>query len=318
MALAFPSHGRMIVSWRLMVLGAASLISPYMFLSNLIAASVPLQAEPVWADAPLPFAEYITNSIVTTVIVILLVLAFARGATRHMQMVPGTRQNLFEALVEGLYTLLEGIVGNNMIRKTFGFLASIFIFLLASNWFGLLPGVGSVGWGPSDGAFLTVSTVEEPLLRPGSADLNMTLGLATVSMILWFVWSVQEVGFVGLIKHIFAPKGGMTGILGMVLVPVFLVVGLFELISISTRLISLSLRLFGNIYAGENILGMMINIGRDFGLGPAASAIISVIVPIPFYILELGVGALQAFVFMLLCAVYIQLSTSHDEEEEAH
>jgi len=281
--------------------------------SHILAASVPLNAEPVWADAPVPFAEYITNSIVTTFIVILFVLWFARGATRHMQMVPGQRQNLFEALIEGLYVMLEGIVGKHMIKKTFGFFASVFIFLIFSNWFGLIPGVGSIGWGPSTGGFMSVSVVEEPLLRPGSADLNLTLGLAAVSMVLWFIWSVREVGFVGLIQHIFAPKGGMTGVLGAVLVPVFLVVGLFELISISTRLLSLSLRLFGNIYAGENILGMMITIGREFGLGPVGSAIASVIIPIPFYVLEFGVGALQAFVFMLLCAVYVQLTTTHEE-----
>lgn len=284
-----------------------------MFLSNLIAASVPLNAEPIWAEAPVPFAEYITNSIVMTTLVVLFVLWFARGATRNMQLVPGARQNLFEALVEGLYTLLEGIVGKHMIHKTFGFFASLFIFLLFSNWFGLLPGVGSIGWGPSNGTPLTVTTVTEPLLRPGSADLNLTLGLAAISMVLWFIWTIREVGIGGLIKEIFGPKGGMTGILGKVLVPVFLIVGVFEVISISTRIISLSLRLFGNIYAGENILGMMIGIGHEFGLGPVGSAILSVIVPIPFYVMELGVGALQAFVFMLLCAVYVQLTTTHEE-----
>jgi F-type H+-transporting ATPase subunit a len=144
----------------------------------------------------------------------------------------------------------------------------------------------------------------------------MTLGLAAIAMILWLVWSIQEVGVGGILHHIFGPKGGMTGIMGKVLVPVFFVIGILEVISIATRPVSLSLRLFGNIYAGENILGMMIGIGHEFHLPEVATAILSVIVPIPFYFLELMVGLLQAFVFMLLCAVYIQLSTSH--EEEAH
>jgi F-type H+-transporting ATPase subunit a len=92
------------------------------------------------------------------------------------------------------------------------------------------------------------------------------------------------------------------------------VIGILEVISIATRPVSLSLRLFGNIYAGENILSLMIGIGHEFHLPEWATAILGVIVPIPFYFLEVMVGLLQAFVFMLLCAVYIQLSTSHDED----
>lgn len=283
------------------------------------AATVPLKAQPIWQDAPVPFAEWLTNSIFVTALVVGLIIFLARRATRHMELVPQGGQNFFEALVEGLYTLLEGIVGRHMIGKTFSFLASLFVFLVVTNWFGLMPGVGSIGWGVpvEDGLPLAVKSVSEPLLRPGSADLNLTLGLAAIAMVLWLVWSIQEVGIGGLLSHIFAPKGGMTGIARTLLIPVFLFVGLLELISIATRPISLSLRLFGNIYAGENVLGLMIGLGRDIGLPPVFAAIASVIIPIPFYLLELMVGVLQAFVFMLLCAVYIQLSTSH-EEEGAH
>jgi len=279
-----------------------------------IIAFVPLKAEPVWHDAPVTFLQWLTNSILVTAIVICLILFFARGATYHMRLIPNGRQNLFEALIEGLYNLLEGIVGRHMIGKTFSFLASLFIFILISNWFGLLPGVGSIGWGPATHYPGLVKVVEEPLLRPATADLNMTLGLAAVAMILWFYWTMREVGLGGFLYHIFGPKGGMTGILAKIFVPIFFLVGLLEVISIATRPISLSLRLFGNIYAGENILGLMIGIGREFGFPPFVAAIASVIVPIPFYILELFVGLLQAFVFMLLCAVYIQLSTAHEEE----
>lgn len=278
----------------------------------IFAASVPLNAESILGDS-VPFLAWLTNSILVTGIVILVVTWFARGATAKMAMVPGGRQNFFEALVEGLYTLLEGIVGRHMIAKTFSFLASLFIFIVASNWFGLLPGVGSIGWGEGEGFFKT--SITEPLLRPATADLNMTLGLAALAMILWLVWSLQEVGVGGMLHHIFGPKGGMTGFMGKVLVPVFFLIGILEVISIATRPVSLSLRLFGNIYAGENILTMMIGIGHEFHLPDWATYALSVIIPIPFYFLELMVGVLQAFVFMLLCAVYIQLSTSHDEEE---
>ncbi len=280
----------------------------------IFAASVPLNAEPIWQDAPVPFAEWLTNSILVTGIVIFVVTLFARRATAQMKLVPEGRQNLFEALVEGLYTLLEGIVGRHMIAKTFSFLASLFIFILISNWFGLLPGVGSIGWGQGPNAVSL--EVTEPLLRPATADLNMTLGLASLAMVLWLVWSIQEVGVGGILHHIFGPKGGMTGMMGKILVPVFFIIGILEVISIATRPVSLSLRLFGNIYAGENILALMIGIGHQFHLPEWATYVLSVIVPIPFYFLELMVGLLQAFVFMLLCAVYIQLTTSH--EEEAH
>jgi F-type H+-transporting ATPase subunit a len=210
--------------------------------------------------------------------------------------------------------MLESIVGRHMIAKTFSFLASLFIFILVSNWFSLLPGVGSIGWG--EGKHWWALDVHEPILRPATADLNMTLGLAALAMILWLVWSIQEVGIGGLLHHIFGPKGGMTGLMGKVLVPVFFLIGILEVVSIATRPISLSLRLFGNIYAGENILGMMMSIGKEFHLPDFGVYLLSVIVPIPFYGLELMVGLLQAFVFMLLCAVYLQLSTSH--EDEAH
>jgi F-type H+-transporting ATPase subunit a len=279
----------------------------------LFAAAVPLNAEPIWPGAQMPFLQYLTNSILVTAIVIVVVTIFARRACAQMKLVPVGSQNLFEALIEGLYNMLEGIVGRHMIGKTFGFLASLFIFILVSNWFGLLPGVGSIGWGPASGAF-SVKEVHEPLLRPGTADLNMTLGLAMLAMLLWLVWSLQEVGVGGMLHHIFGPKGGMPGLMGKVLVPVFFVIGILEVISIATRPVSLSLRLFGNIYAGENILSLMMGIGHEFHLPEWATFILGMIVPIPFYFLELMVGLLQAFVFMLLCAVYIQLSTSHDED----
>lgn len=284
-----------------------------MVFPNIIAATVPLNAEPV------PFATWLTNSILVAVIVAVIVVLFARNATKNMQLIPDRRQNFFEALVEGLYTLLEGVVGRHMISRTFGFLATLFIYILFSNWFGLIPGVGTIGWGePAHGSIpFNLSEVETPLLRASTADLNMTLGLAAVAMVLWLFWSLQEVGLKGFLLHIFGPKGGMTGVLGAVLVPVFFVIGLLELISIATRPVSLSLRLFGNIYAGENILHLMGNIGADLaGLHGIPAFLSSIIIPIPFYILETAVGLLQAFIFMLLCAVYIQLSTSH--EEDAH
>lgn len=267
---------------------------------------------PISADAPFPGAPWFTNSMIVTIIVTTLLVILARRATARMQIVPGGGQNLFEAMVEGLYEMFEGIVGKHMIPKCFTLLATLFIFILAANWFGLLPGVGTVGFGERTGP-LSLSEVEHPLLRPSNADLNMTLAMALLFMVLWLYWTVREVGTGGFILHLFAPKGGLKGVLAWALLPLFIFVGLIEIVSIAFRPVSLSLRLFGNIFAGENLLHAMGAIGEN--LPPPIPFIMSVVLPLPFYFLELLVGFLQALVFTLLCAVYIQLSTSHDEEE---
>ncbi|MBN8710823.1 MAG: F0F1 ATP synthase subunit A [Verrucomicrobia bacterium] len=287
-----------------------------MLLNLIIASSLTLNA-PNFSESELGvgYFEWLTNSILATFIVVAAIVFWARQATRNMQIVPGPTQNLFEAVVEFLYDMLEGIVGKHMVGRVFSLLASLFIFILIANWFGLLPGVGSIGWGHPDhsghGFDITV-----PLLRPTTADLNMTLGMATVFMFFWIYWTLSEVGVKNFLAHIFGVKGGLKGIAALLLAPIFFFVGIIEVISILFRPVSLSLRLYGNVFAGENLLSSMINLGRDLGLPDWLSAGMSVLVPIPFYFLELLVGVLQALVFTLLCAVYIQLSTTHDEEEE--
>ena len=259
------------------------------------------------------YLEWLTNSIFVAAVCSLAVVWLARSATRQMALVPGVAQNLFELLIEGLYETLEEIVGKRLIKKTFGLFATLFIYILVNNWFGLVPGVGSVGWGkPTEHGFdLTV-----PLLRPTTADLNATLAMALVFMVLWLVWTIQEVGFLGFLHHLFGVKGGLKGLMAKLLVPIFFIVGLIEVVSILFRPVSLSLRLFGNIFAGENLLSTMITLGRTLHFPDWVAAVASVTLPLPFYFLELLVGILQATVFMLLCAVYLQLSTAHDEEEE--
>lgn len=284
---------------------------------SVIASSLTLNAPSLFGEEHLniPFLEWLSNSIFVSFIVVALVLYWARASTIRMEIVPGRTQNLFEAIIEALYEMLEGIVGKHMVHRTFSLLATLFIFILISNWFALLPGVGSVGWGKIDGPFHYISNIEVPFLRPTTADLNMTLGMAAVFMALWFYWTVSETGLWNFFKHEFGVKGGLKGLGAMLLAPIFFFVGIIEIISILFRPVSLSLRLFGNVYAGETLLGSMINLGHELHLPAFVAYIMSVIVPIPFYFLELLVGVLQALVFTLLCAVYIQLSTSHDEEE---
>ena len=151
------------------------------------------------------------------------------------------------------------------------------------------------------------------MLRPANADLNLTLGMALVFTFFWTIWSFQELGAGGFISHIFGSKGDVQGILKYPLVVIFAFVGVIEVISIAFRPVSLSLRLFGNIYAGENLMHTMSGLGETMGMPSVVSLIMKVIVPIPFYFLELLVGVVQALVFTLLCAVYLKLTTSHDD-----
>src|SRR6202011_4931473 len=145
-----------------------------MQVSTLIAAEqISVNATPVS-----PLASWFTNSFLFTVIVTALIVWVARWATRDMQLVPSGPQNLFEGVVETLYNTFSGIVGRHMIPKVFPLLATLFIFILAANWFGLIPGVGTIGFGKITGPAHSIEHLDRPLLRPASADLNMTLGMA--------------------------------------------------------------------------------------------------------------------------------------------
>jgi len=293
---------------------------PMNFLPILASGGLPLHAPTYFSEERMgvPYLEWLTSSMLATFLVVGIIIYLARQATRQLEIIPGPSQNVFEAVMVILYDTLEGIVGKHMVGKVFSLLATLFIFILTANWFGLLPGVGSIGWGHVEGSFRNIAHVEEPILRPTTADLNMTLGMALVFMCFWVYWTFSEVGLVSFLKHEFGVKGGLTGAMAVMLAPIFFFVGIIEVVSIGFRPISLSLRLFGNVFAGENLLTTMITLGNTLGMPGWASALVSVIVPIPFYFLELLVGLIQAMVFVLLCSVYIQLSTSHDEGEAQH
>ncbi len=256
----------------------------------------------------------ITSSMVLCWAVALILIVSAQIATRNIKDVPVGAQNFWEWLVESLYTFLEGVIGHHLVKKTFWFFATIFIFILFTNWFGLIPGVGTVGWGTSNGT-LSLSHISEPLLRGVNADLNMTFAMSIIFFLCWIVWAIQENGPGGFILHIFGPKGNTTGLLKVLMIVVFMIVGVLEVVSILFRPISLSFRLFGNIYAGENMLEAMANlIQHPIWLRNITSPLI----PIPFYFMELLVGIVQALVFMLLTAVFTLLICQHDEKAEGH
>jgi F-type H+-transporting ATPase subunit a len=246
----------------------------------------------------------VTNSMVVTWVVALGLIVFAQAATRTMKEVPDGAQNFWEWMVESLHDFLEGIIGPHLVKKTFWFFATLFIFILFTNWVGLIPGFGSIGWGHQTPQGFAL---DQPWFRGANADLNMTLAMALIFFACWLIWAVQELGLLGFLAELFAPKGETTGWLKVLMVAVFFAVGCLEIISILFRPVSLSFRLYGNIFAGENMLEAMATLAPRFGW----------LLPIPFYFMELLVGFVQALVFMLLTAVFTMLICQHEEGHEA-
>ncbi len=250
----------------------------------------------------------ISNSLVAMFIVAAALILFAQLATRKPQLIPSGLQNFAEWVIESLIGFLSGIMGDRLARKTFWFFATVFILILSANWFGLLPGVGSIGWG-YDGAH--GFHVSRPILRGANADFNMTFALAVAFFALWIIWSLRANGVKGFLSHIFVYHGDASGLMRALLILIFFLVGFLEVISIMIRPVSLTFRLYGNIYAGESLLEKMLHMGGPYFGWLAA---------LPFFGLELMVGFIQALVFTLLTAVFTALMCQHGEEHatDAH
>ena len=244
----------------------------------------------------------ITNSMVLSWIVAAVIILVARLATRDIKENPTGLQNFVEWLVESVRDFLESVIGRALTAQTFWFFATAFIFILFTNWFGLLPGVGTVGWGTPDAAG-ELHHIARPLLRGANADLNMTFAMSIVFFAAWTFWALKSNGPIGFLTHIFGPRGDSKGAMRLLLIVVFFCVGILELVSILFRPVSLSFRLYGNIFAGETMLESMAN------LVPALAPLI----PVPFYFLELLVGFVQALVFTLLTAVFTLLICDHGD-----
>jgi F-type H+-transporting ATPase subunit a len=251
-----------------------------------------------------PFGFPITNSMAVSWVVAVALIVFARVATRDMKRVPSGAQNFLEWLVGGLYGFLERIIGPTLVKRTFWFFATVFIFILSANWMGLIPGVSTIGWGHRTAEGFVI---DQPLIRGANADLNLTLAMALVFFACWIVWALQEVGPGGFAKEMFGPKGENTGLLKVVMIVVFFAAGFLEIVSILFRPVSLSFRLYGNIFAGETMLETMARLVPGLGW----------LLPVPFYFMELLVGLVQALVFMLLCAVFTLLICQHGAEGTA-
>jgi F-type H+-transporting ATPase subunit a len=242
----------------------------------------------------------ITNTMVMTwgmTAALVLVVRWVMGGKPSL--VPTRGQLVLEAFVEQLQALAQPILGKALLRDAFPLLFALFVYILMHNWSALIPGVGTVGRYDAQGHLLY-------FLRPANADLNTTLGLALVAMTAWAYWVLRYEGLKGFIAHTFgnkADKREVPALLYGFLFVVFFLVGLIECISILFRLVSLSFRLYGNVFGGENLLGAMQSVMR-FGL------------PIPFYCLEFLIGAIQAFVFILLVTVYLGLACPPPDSAE--
>lgn len=245
----------------------------------------------------------ITNSMVMSWVISLLLIIGVRLMVGKPTLIPSTGQAFVENLVGGLRDIMEPIVGKSMINKVFPLLIGLFTFILIQNWSGLLPGVGAFGFYDEAGQL-------KYWMRPGNADLNMTIALALVAAVAaWSYFVLRYAGIRTLVYDLFgnkADKNDVPKVIYILLFPIFFGVGIIEVVSILFRPVSLSFRLFGNVFGGENLLANM-------------TSLASWIVPIPFYFLELLIGAVQALVFALLTAVYIGLICNHGgDEEHAH
>jgi F-type H+-transporting ATPase subunit a len=275
---------------------------------------VPADAAPEEKDAASFFAKEwpkqfpsipFTNSIVYTWVVALTLIIFVRLGTRNMKEIPTGKQNFVEATVDSLHEMCEGMLEPKVARWVFPLAATYFIFIAASNLMGLLPGVGSIGWGvadPSSSLPAAIQHAEAPLFRPPTADANLTVAMAAIFFVMSTWWALKYNGPFGLVKHIFGVKGGFKGIVLVPLSLVFLFIGCIEILSLCVRPVALAMRLYGNIYGGESVLAMMLT-NSPFGIAA-----------IPFYFLEVMVALVQALVFSLLSVAFVSLLCSHEDD----
>lgn len=278
---------------------------------------IQLPAEPVAGIGSFPITNTMIAGWISTII---LVFLFSRG-TAAMKLVPSGVQNFVEMAVEFILSLCENVAGRDRGRRFFPFVATIFFFLLLSNWMGLLPGYGTIEakeWHAPAAAVehaepakpaakekekaatakgehaAEAAVTKVPLLRAASSDLNTTLAIALVSVIMTQVFGLRTLGG-EYVQRFFNFKGG----------PIGLYVGLLELIGEFAKIISFTFRLFGNIFAGEVLLAVIV-------------FLLPWVVVLPFLGLELFVGFIQAFVFAILTLVFMTMATTSHEHHETH
>ncbi len=274
----------------------------------------PLAAEPIFHIGNFPITNTMINGWIATLLFVVLAYALNRGLKKYYALdadesaryetAPKGMLNFFESIIEVFLSQIDSVTKDRKkTLKFFPIVAGIFLFVLVSNWLSQIPGTGTFG------IFKGAEFI--PLLRPATSDLNLTLGMAVFVVALSHFLGIAAIGFfkyankfikLGDIWH--AIKSGSVGKIGISLIEFF--VGLLEVISEVAKVLSLSLRLFGNIFAGEVLLTVM-------------ASLLAYILPLPFMGLELLVGIVQAMVFALLTLVYLTIATMPVAEHgEAH
>lgn len=272
----------------------------------------PFAAEPIFTISQLPITNSYINSTLTMVGFVVFAIFISLALKRSKNSAPTGLLNFFESLLETLYQYFDTVTQSR--KKTIQFLplvGTLFFFILISNWIGLLPGIGSIG------RYLVHHGEVEliPLFRPATTDLNMTIVMAFISVGVSHFLGIAAIGFlkyfnkfikIGDLWHAvksFQPMTILTAVIEFF-------VGLLEIISEVAKLLSLSLRLFGNIFAGEVLLTVL-------------AGILPFVLPLPFMGLEMIVGIVQATVFSMLTLVYLTVATTpvsshHGAGEPAH
>lgn len=254
---------------------------------------ISLKAEPITTIGPLT----ITNAMIYGVICAVLIATLLIAARRRIKVSPGKGfGQLVEIVVDFMLGMLEGVFGSRAKAIKYGpIFGTFFLFIILNNTLGLLPIVGP-------GVEVNVGGTETPLFRPFTADLNGTIALSVIAIIIVQVLSIKEQGGKGHLKHYFSDKP---------LNPINMFIGILEVFGEFTRILSLSLRLFLNTAVGEILIAVFTSLVASGGRTPVAS--------IPIVLFELLVAGIQAYVFTILAATYLGLAIAHaDDHEEDH
>lgn len=259
-----------------------------------------LYAEPVAHIGSFP----VTNSLVTSWVAVLVIIIISLYLRIKLKKIPGKFQAFFEMLIDGALSLGDQVTGDRKTTtKVFPIAISVFFFILINNWLGIMP-------------FMALGVVEHntfiPFLRSGTADVNTTIALAVVAVIGANIFGIFSIGAWKMLNKYLNIK-----VLGSIftkikkdpviilVAPISFAVGLIEIIGEGAKVASLSLRLFGNIFAGEVLLASM-------------GALLAYVVPIPFLFLEVFVGMIQAFIFAILTMVYFTIAAQDHDHDEGH
>jgi F-type H+-transporting ATPase subunit a len=246
----------------------------------------------------------ITNSLATSWLAVILILILSLVVKLKLSKIPGIFQNACEVIIEKFLEVFDSVTGSReKSAKFFPFIFAFFVYILLNNWLGIIPGVGSIGGVAGEEGH----KVFVPLLRGGTADLNTTLSLAVIGVVASHIFGVIAVGawhhlnkFINIKALLEIPKKIKQDPTVLIVNPIHVFVGIIEIIGELAKVASLSFRLFGNVFAGEVLLASM-------------SAILAFGLPLPFLILEVFVGLIQAFIFAILVLSYLSLHTTKEE-----